>query len=157
MRKKGLFIICLMIIFNLSTLTWVKAQLSTTYYVNASIVSVSCPVIKLNESNITGEIRVFTNRVRNFSNKGEIEAEFDVHYKFREKKYHRFGIGAGLHIGITNEPDALFLLPLSLDIFPLHNMKKFSFVFELSPAITIQGDARLRSLIGLRYRFGNSR
>ncbi|MBN2616278.1 MAG: hypothetical protein JXR71_11355 [Bacteroidales bacterium] len=126
------------------------SQVGVVYY-SSNVVAVNMPILKMNENSIAGELKVFSNR--QFK---DVATELDLFYRFKEMKYHRFSVGLGFKTEFFTDGGNgnTFLVPVALEVFPLQNFKKLSFLFELAPEIIFDNQARLRSLIGLKYSFG---
>ncbi|OAB28184.1 hypothetical protein SAMN05444395_11234 [Flavobacterium fryxellicola] len=81
--------------------------------------------------------------------------ETNVFYNFETKEYHRFSIGLGVNLSPFRGFDEInsFVIPASLEIFPIKDFKKIALVLELTPEFRIEDNAVLRGLIGVRYSF----
>ncbi len=103
---------------------------------------------------ISGEFKTFTNRT--FEN---IAMELDAFYNFKACEYHRFSAGIGLNAFPFAGADQIHSLtfPLELEVFPLKDFKKLSFLFELTPEYVVEEDFNLRYLWGIRYTFGKKK
>lgn len=123
------------------------SQLGITYY-SSNAIGANLPIFKINDNQISGELRVFANRELEY-----ISTEADLFYRFKQKEYHRFAMGIGLKLDPFSEGGAI-VTPVSLEFFPFQNFKKASFLFELAPEIYFEDQIRLRSMAGLRYSFG---
>jgi hypothetical protein len=124
-----------------------KSQLNvSTYHTNAFAIGTN----KLKP--VSGELKVFANDKFEF-----VQTELDLFYNFKASIYHKFAVGFGLNLTPFAETDQLraFTVPLSLEIFPIKEFKKLSFLVEVAPEFMIESDARLRHLWGIRYTFGN--
>lgn len=129
----------------------VFSQIEVTYY-SPDIISINTPIVKIQDNNITSELKTFSN-----TEIKDLSFELDLFYQFKNRKYHRFSAGFGLKVDpFTDGGDGTkFLMPLVLEIFPLQDVKKVSLVLELAPEISFEENYRLRSLIGFRYTFGD--
>jgi hypothetical protein len=76
-------------------------------------------------------------------------------YNFKEREYHRFSIGLGLIFFPFQERDSYYAtsLPLQLEIFPLRDFKRLSFVTEIAPLFASNSETPFRYLLGIRYTF----
>jgi len=127
----------------------VYSQVGLTYY-NTGIISVNLPVRTLNDNALAAELKVFANRdVKNVS------TELDLFYRLKAREYHRFSVGVGFKTDLFTDGGVgnTLLFPIELEVFPLQEFKRLSFLFELAPEIVFDDQVRLRSLIGLRYTF----
>ncbi len=81
--------------------------------------------------------------------------EMNVIYNFQPKTYHRFSCGVGANFSPFRGYDQMnyFVLPLSVELYPLQNLKQFSLVTEVAPLLTTNDDLALRYMFGLRYTF----
>jgi hypothetical protein len=103
---------------------------------------------------INGEFRIFTNNILD-----EADAEIQLFYGFNARKYHQIRIGLGLNGELFNLEGNALQIPLQLIIFPLQEVKKLSFVIEVTPQFLdpeslSPSDIILRHLWGIRYTFG---
>ncbi len=100
---------------------------------------------------ISGELKTFANRTID-----NLLMEVDIFYNFKPRTYHRFSVGVGLNATPFIGGDIMnaITIPAQLEIYPLQNFKKLSFLFELTPEFVIESDVNLRSLLGIRYTFG---
>jgi len=80
--------------------------------------------------------------------------EFAMFYGFKPGEYHRFSIGFGVNINPFEDGINSFSAPIALEIFPIKEMKRFSFVLEVSPEFDAVDDINLRQMWGIRYSFG---
>ncbi len=98
------------------------------------------------------ELKVFGNQSIDQSN-----VEADLFYNFVEKEFHQLSIGLGINILPLGDFDRIhsIAVPFQLQIFPLRDMKKLSFLIEISPEYIPEETLNLRHLWGVRYRFGN--
>jgi len=122
-------------------------------YAQIAVTGFSNYVIGINTNknkNINFELKVFTNRYFD-----DLPIETNVFYNFEAKEYHRLSIGLGVNLtpfrGI--DPINAFVIPTSLEIFPIKDFKKIALILELTPELRIEDAAVLRSLIGIRYSF----
>lgn len=85
----------------------------------------------------------------------DLPIETNVFYNFETKEYHRFSIGLGVNFSPFRGFDEInsFVIPASLEIFPIKDFKKIAIVLEVTPELRIDDGAVLRSLIGIRYSF----
>ncbi|SHL48105.1 hypothetical protein [Flavobacterium xanthum] len=99
---------------------------------------------------ISVELKVFTNYYF-----VEMPIEANVFYNFETKEYHRFSVGLGVNLSPFRGFDEInsFVLPATLEIFPIKNLKKIALLLELTPVFRIEDNAVLRGLIGIRYTF----
>lgn len=99
---------------------------------------------------VSAELKVFTNYYF-----AEMPIEANVFYNFETKEYHRFSIGLGVNLSPFRGFDEInsFVVPATLEIFPIKNLKKIALVLELTPVFRIEDNAVLRGLIGIRYTF----
>lgn len=100
---------------------------------------------------ISGELKTFANRAID-----DLLMEIDFFYNFKPRTYHRFSVGLGLNAGPFREFDHIhaITIPAQIEIYPLQDFKKLSFLFELTPEIFVEDDLNIRSLWGIRYTFG---
>lgn len=118
------------------------------------ITSYSLYAIGINTSQnnrISGELKTYTNRLYD-----NIILELDGFYNFKPCKYHRFsvGVGVGAYPFAEFDPIHKIAFPVSLEIYPLQDFKRFSVLFELAPEYIVDDQMNLRSLWGIRYTFG---
>ena len=130
------------------------ATISVASYSQIGVTSYSIYALGINTSQskkVSGELKIFANR--DFDN---LLMEIDGFYNFKPGKYHRFSIGLGINIEPFKGGDFIhaFTVPSLIEIFPLQDFKKISLIFELAPEFVIEDNARLRSLWGIRYTFG---
>jgi hypothetical protein len=99
---------------------------------------------------INFELKVFT-----YNYFDSLPIETNVFYNFETKEYHRFSIGLGVNLSPFRGFDEInsFVIPASLEIFPIKDFKKIAIVLEVTPELRIDDRAVLRSLIGIRYSF----
>lgn len=131
------------------------AFLSTDAFAQVGITSYSIYAVGINTSQkhkITGEMKVFANR--HFE---DLPIEIAGFYNFKPSSYHRFSVGLGVNVSPFSSFDQFNALsvPVSLQIFPLQEFKRLSLLFELTPEFPPEDGARLRSLWGVRYTFGD--
>jgi len=103
---------------------------------------------------INGEFRIFTNSLLD-----EADAEIQLFYGFNPRKYHQIRLGLGLNGELFNLEGNALQMPIQLIVFPLQDVKKLSFVMELTPQFLdpeslSPSDIILRHLWGIRYTFG---
>lgn len=106
----------------------------------------------------TSQNKVISGELKTFANRGidDLLMEIDVFYNFKPRTYHRFSVGVGLNAGPFREYDHIYALtiPAQVEIYPLQDFKKLSFLIELAPELFVEDDVNLRSLWGIRYTFG---
>ncbi|BDC98662.1 hypothetical protein [Persicobacter psychrovividus] len=125
-----------------------NAQIGVSSYgINA--VSVNTPTNKM----ISGELKTFANR--DFE---DLLFELDGFYNFKAGTYHRFSAGLGIAFSpfISNDRMYAVTVPLSLELYPLQDLKQISLLFEVAPEFLIDNPTRLRTLWGIRYTFGST-
>jgi hypothetical protein len=122
------------------------SQISVTSYSIYALGISSNP----NTKKISAELKTFANR--NFE---DLTMEPAVFFNFKEKEHHRFAIGLGLNLNPFRGDDHInsFVVPISLQIFPLQEFKQLSLVFELAPELLVEDGVAIRSLWGIRYAF----
>ncbi len=138
-----LFIFALGIVFSIQ----IYGQISVTSY------SIYAFGINTNQNKkLNLELKTFTNR--SFDN---LLFEFNGFYNFRPKTYHKISIGLGLNVQPSNGDFInAFTMPFDIEIYPLQDFKRLSLIFEICPEYYINSDDfNLRSLWGIRYRFGD--
>ena len=140
MKKISKFCIILVLLILSSN---VYSQIGITYY-TSNILAVNTNKIH----KLSGELKVFAN-----SDIEDLVMELDAFYNFKLHEYHRFSIGAGFKLEIFSGEDAAITIPFKIEVFPIPNFKRVSFLFELAPEIYFEDQVRLRSLLGLRYSF----
>jgi len=143
----------LILIMSLLFFTFVDeaySQVGITYY-NSDIAAVNLPIYTSSNNSIAGELKFFTN-----SEIKDVSTELDLFYRFRAREYHQFSVGVGFKTDLFTDGGVgnALLVPFDLEVFPLQELKRISFLFELSPEIIFEDQVNLRSLIGLRYTFG---
>lgn len=122
-------------------------------YSQIAVTGFSNYVVGLNTSKnkaINFELKVFA-----YNYVDELPIETNVFYNFETKEYHRLSLGLGINMSpfIGEEIVNAMVIPASLEIFPVKDLKKFAIVLEVTPEIRINDGAVLRSLIGIRYSF----
>ncbi len=143
MKKRFTFLLFSLLI---AAAVQLKAQMGVTSY--------SIYALGINTSQnkkISGELKTFANR-----SVEDLLFEIDGFYNFEPREYHRFSIGLGINVGPFRGFDHIraFTLPVALEIHPLQDFKRFSFLFELTPEFIVEDELHLRGLWGLRYTFG---
>ncbi|HWS60056.1 MAG TPA: hypothetical protein VN182_03915 [Flavobacterium sp.] len=103
------------------------------------------------EKRISFDAKVFANNYIE-----DLPIEFNAFFNFKTKEYHRISIGLGVNLSPFNGIDQMnsFVIPTSLEIFPMKDFKRIAIVFELTPEIRIEDEVVIRSLLGVRYTFG---
>ncbi len=142
MKRAGLFLIFIFVACSYVS----HAQLSVTgYSVYALGVNTS------SDKKVSAELKTFANRSAE-----DLLFEIDGFYNFEPREYHRFSIGLGVNAGPFRGFDHIraFTLPLALEIYPLQEFKRISVMLELTPEWLVEEELHLRSLWGIRYRFG---
>ena len=142
MKRTGLF---LMFIFIVSSYASYAQMGVTSYSIYALGINTS------QDKKISGELKTFANRSAE-----DLLFEINGFYNFDAREYHRFSIGLGVNAGPFRGFDHInaFTLPFALEVYPLQDFKKFSFLIELAPEFIIEDELHLRGLWGLRYTFG---
>ena len=77
-------------------------------------------------------------------------------YNFEVKDYHRFSVSVGVMLAPFQDGNSYcgISMPLQMEIFPLQNLKRLSFVTEFAPQWTAAySEAAFRYLAGIRYTF----
>ncbi|RUA07198.1 MAG: hypothetical protein DSY82_08585 [Flavobacteriia bacterium] len=98
---------------------------------------------------INGELKLFA--VKDIE---ELPLEIDAYYNFSLHEMYRVSLGAGFKVEVFTGENAAFTIPLKLEIFPFHQFKNVSFLYEIAPEIYFNKDqVSLRNLFGLRYTF----
>jgi hypothetical protein len=137
-----------------STLILACASLSAYTQINVTSYSVySLGIGTSKDKKISGELKSFLN-----SHLYDLSFEADVMYNFNAQDYHRFSIGLGVNFSpFTGGEDELegnaITMPCQLEIFPLQNFKRLSFVMELTPHWLVGDEWAFRYLWGIRYTF----
>ena len=131
-------------------------SLSLESYSQISVSGYTNYVVGINtnkEKRISFEAKVFANNYIE-----DLPMEFNAFYNFKTKEYHRISIGLGVNISPFNTIDQMnsFVIPTSLEIFPMKDFKRIAIVFELTPEIRIEDEVALRSLLGIGYTFGKN-
>lgn len=123
------------------------AQLSVTSY---SIYSIG--ISSNTDKKIGFEFKTFANRELT-----ETIFELEGFYHFKKREFHQFSLGVGIGSQpMFDSPFYSITTPFQLQIFPLKDFQKLSLIFELCPEYLIDDDLiNLRSLWGIRYRFGS--
>jgi hypothetical protein len=127
--------------------------ISLTSYSQIAVTGFSNYVVGMNTSKnktINFELKVFA-----YNYFDDLPIETNVFYNFETKEYHRFSIGLGVNLSPFRGFDEInsFVIPASLEIFPIKDFKKIAIVLEVTPELRIDDRAVLRSLIGIRYSF----
>jgi hypothetical protein len=127
--------------------------ISLTSYSQIAVTGFSNYVVGMNTSKnktINFELKVFA-----YNYFDSLPIETNVFYNFETKEYHRFSIGLGVNLSPFRGFDEInsFVIPASLEIFPIKDFKKIALVLELTPEFRIEDNAVLRGLIGFRYTF----
>jgi hypothetical protein len=101
---------------------------------------------------ISFELKVFGNQ---YIDQANVEA--DLFYNFRETELHQFSIGLGINVLPLGDFDRIhsIVVPFQLQIFPLREMKRLSFLIEITPEYIPEETLNLRHLLGVRYRFSD--
>ncbi|MCB0663967.1 MAG: hypothetical protein KDC24_14565, partial [Saprospiraceae bacterium] len=99
---------------------------------------------------VSGEAKIFANR--DFD---DLLLELDFFYNFKERKYHRFSVGAGINSFVFDNLDPFYsiVIPTQLEVFPLKDFRQLSLMLEFAPQILIDDDLVFRHLWGIRYTF----
>ncbi len=128
--------------------------LSAKSYSQMGVTSYSIYALGIN----TSQNKVISGELKTFANRGidDLLMEIDVFYNFKPRTYHRFSVGVGLNTGPFRKYDHIYALtiPAQVEIYPLQDFKKLSFLIELTPELFVEDDVNLRSLWGIRYTFG---
>ncbi|MDR2690743.1 MAG: hypothetical protein LBB73_00325 [Dysgonamonadaceae bacterium] len=76
-------------------------------------------------------------------------------YNLKAADYHRFSMGVGVMLAPFQDRDAYrgISIPVQLEVFPLQNFRRLSFVTEVAPQWTTDSEAAFRYLVGIRYTF----
>lgn len=98
------------------------------------------------DKKINFELKAFANRSID-----DLVFEPAVFYNFKAQPYHKVALGLG--VNISNDETAV-TIPFDIEIMPLQEFKRLSFIMELCPEIYSESDPSLRWLWGIRYRFG---
>ena len=100
---------------------------------------------------ISGDLKVALNNTL-----FDTSFELSGMYNFEAKDYHRFSVGVGVMLAPFQSGNSYcgISVPLQLEIFPLQNFKRLSFVTEFAPQWTAAySEAAFRYLAGIRYTF----
>jgi hypothetical protein len=126
------------------------SQIHVICYSN-NVAAANIEILKNNKYSIAGELKIFTNK-----KVIDTSTEFDLFYKFKTKEYHRFSVGLGFKTEFfTDGGDGnMFLVPVNLEVFPLQDFNKLSFLFEFAPVFELENQIILRSMFGISYAFG---
>lgn len=68
------------------------SQKGITNY-SSNVIAASLPIFKINESQISGDLKVFANNEMEY-----ISTEADLFYQFKQAEYHRLAMGIGLKL-----------------------------------------------------------
>lgn len=140
--KKHILLFTLMLM--LSSIKTLNAQISVSSY-SIYALGIQAPI----GGQFAFECKIFANRNDDLY---ETQIEPTLFYRFKEHPYHRFAAGVGFNFNLYR--DLFYVsLPVQLEIFPLQDFKKLSFIIELSPGFE-ESEPLLRHLWGIRYRFG---
>lgn len=76
-------------------------------------------------------------------------------YNLKAADYHRFSVGVGVMLAPFQDKDPYcgISIPVQLEVFPLQNFRRLSFVTEVAPQWTADSEAAFRYLAGIRYTF----
>ena len=137
--KKKIFVVLLLCIWGSSG---VFSQIGVTAYFRN--------VLEVNtdkQKTISGGLKVALNNTLS-----DTSFELSGMYNFKAEAYHRFSMGAG--IILDSFQDFGISVPIQLEVFPLQNFKRLSFVAEVAPLwLTADSEAAFRYLSGIRYTF----
>jgi hypothetical protein len=102
------------------------------------------------EKMISGELKACLN-----SSLYDTAFELSGMYNFKAKDYHRLSMGLGVVFSPFRDHDQYdaISIPIQLELFPMQNFKRFSFVMEVAPLWTADSEAAFRYLLGIRYTF----
>lgn len=126
------------------------SQIGITYY-SLDVISANFATKKV--SNITGELKISTNN----REMDGFPIELDLFYRFKRDEQNRFSIGVAFKTDPITGNDSEFLIPITIEVYPFQEFKNVSFVLEFAPEIILEEQRVLiRSLVGLRYTFGNN-
>ena len=140
--KKKIFLSLLLCIWAGST---VFSQVGVTAYFG-NILEVNTDKRKM----ISGGLKVALNNTL-----FDTSFELSGMYNFKAADYHRFSMGVGVMLAPFQDRNSYcgISIPVQLEVFPLQNFRRFSFVTEVAPQWTADSEAAFRYLAGIRYTF----
>ena len=130
-----------------------KAQVGITYYFNQSrsAIGVNVPFANSDKGEMFASLKLFTNTKFDL-----VTPEINLGYTFKPQEYLHYSLALGWYakeIFNGSDDSGSFVIPLSIEVRPLSDFRNVAFLFELTPEFEFEGDALLRSMIGIRYSF----
>ena len=106
----------------------------------------------------TGKQKMISGGLKVALNNTLFDTSFELSgmYNFKATAYHRFSMGVGVMLAPFQDGNSYcgISVPLQLEVFPLQNFKRLSFVTEFAPQWTAAySEAAFRYLAGIRYTF----